>query len=252
MNLHLGLPGPVRVLIEPTTTCNLRCRHCGVNDAAYRHETLPWSTFERMLPFLRRTRPEVELYGHGESLACRRFPEMFRAVVEAGSRVSFLTNGMLLTPELVDQLLVHAGPRGWHTLNVSIDAATPELFAEVRRGARLETIVQNLAYLAEARGRRGLHHPVVAFNTVAMAMTVHELPGIVRLAQSVGAERVTVVDLLEYDFFQDQNVVHDFDHARPFFLAAQATAKETGVRFNLTAGIRSLLDTPRAADERPS
>jgi len=252
MNLRFGLQGPVRVLIEPTTTCNLRCRHCGVNDPDYRHETLSWSTFERMLPFLRRTRPEVELYGHGESLACRRFPEMFRSVVEAGSRVSFMTNGTLLTHELVDRLLLHAGPRAWHTLGVSIDAATPELFAEVRRGARLETIVGNLSYLADAKRRRALHHPVVRFNTVAMAMTVHELPGIVRLARSVGAERVTVVDLLEYDFFRNQSVGRDLARARPFFLAAQAAATAAGVALELTAGIQTLLDAPGNADARAS
>ena len=229
------------MLVELTRACNLRCLHCAVSLPNYVGESLPWASFEKVLAMLRRLRPSVELSGHGESLAYRRFFEAFRSVVEAGCPVTFTTNAMLLSPELSERMLAHAGPRGWFQVTVSIDAAEPVLFERLRRGARFPTIVANLEALRDARRRLGLEHPLVAFNTVLMRDNLEQLPGIVRLAAEVGAASVTVVELLEYEHFRGHGLEAAGGEVARAVAAARAEAASCGVVLTLVPGLASLV-----------
>jgi len=233
--------GPRHLLVELTKACNLRCLHCAVSSPEYVGESLPWSFFEKVLPTLRRLRPSVELSGHGESLVYKRFFEAFAAVVEAGCQVGFTTNATLLTPELSERMLAHAGPGGWAHVTVSIDAAERELFERLRRGARFPTIVANLEALRDAKRCRGLEHPVVAFNTVLMRDNLGQLPGIVRLASQVGAASVTVVELLEYDHFRGHGLEAEAGEVARVVSSARAEAASCGVALTLVPGLAELI-----------
>ncbi len=238
--LH-GVPVPSHVQLEVTTTCNLRCVHCGLNQPDYEHRTLSWESFDRVLPFLAQHRPSVELSGHGESLVCSRFLPMFRRTIEAGCRVSFTTNATRLTPEVSDQLLGHAGPNGFHALTVSLDAAEARLFETIRRGASFETFVGNLRALDAKKRERGIRHPRVAFNTVLMLLNLPQLPDMVRLARDLGGEEMVVVDLLEYEFWRNQRVANDPEAARRWLARAQEVAREVGIILTITPELAALL-----------
>jgi MoaA/NifB/PqqE/SkfB family radical SAM enzyme len=237
-----ALPKPTRLLIELTRACNLRCVHCAVSSPGYVGTSLPWPAFERILPALRRLKPAVELSGHGESLVYKRFFDAFAAVVDAGCSVSFITNAMLLTPELSERMVAYSGPGRWSHVTVSIDAAEPELFERLRRGARFERIVANLEALREARRRHATDHPTLEFNTVVMRDNAGQLADIVRLASRVGAESVTLVELLEYEHFSGHGPSRALDEVRAGISAARAEAASSGVRLVVMPGLASLLE----------
>lgn len=239
-------PAPSHVQLEVTTTCNLRCVHCGLNQANYEHRTLSWENFERVLPFLTQHRPSVELSGHGESLMCSRFVRMFRRTIEAGCRVSFFTNATLLTPEMSDQLLEYAGPDGFHAVTVSLDAAEPRLFETIRRGASFDKFVSNLLALDAKKRQHALRQPRVAFNTVLMLLNLPQLPAMVRLARDLGGEEIVVVDLLEYDFWRNQRIANDPEAACKGLAGAQDVAREVGITLTITPELKRLI----ATDER--
>jgi MoaA/NifB/PqqE/SkfB family radical SAM enzyme len=234
-----GLPEPKHVLLELTRACNLRCLHCAVSSPGYVGESLPWVAIERLLPTLRRLRPNVELSGHGESLVYKRFFDAFTAVVEAGCSVSFITNGTLLSPALSERMLPYAGPQGWSHVTFSIDAAEPELFERLRRGARFGTIVSNLEALRDAKSRLGTGHPIVTFNTVLMRDNIEQLPGIVQLASRVGAASVTVVELLEYDHFSGHRLDEDGAALKRCLATARTEAASCGVHLALAPGLKA-------------
>ena len=237
---------PAHVQLEVTTTCNLRCVHCGLNQANYEHRTLSWESFEKVLPFLTRYRPSVDLSGHGESLVCSRFLRMFHRTIEAGCRVSFFTNATLLTPEVSEQLLEHAGASGFHALTVSLDAAEPRLFERIRRGASFDVFVNNLRALDQKKRQRGLRHPKVAFNTVLMLLNLPQLPAMVRLARDLGGEEIVVVDLLEYDFWRNQRIANDPEAAYKALADAEDVAREVAINFTITPELKTLVaDGPR-------
>ena len=162
-------------------------------------------------------------------------------LLAAGCSVSFITNAMLLTPGLVERMLACPGPGRWSGVAVSIDAAEPETFERLRRGARLETILENLEALRDRRRTLGLDHPVVTFNTVVMRDNARQLDGIVRLAARVGAASVTLVELLEYEHFAGHGPREVPEEVRAGVVDARREAARSGVQLVVMPGLAELL-----------
>ena len=125
--------------IEPTTRCNYTCgfccgRHMPQKDTSF--DTIR-AAFES-LPYLR----HVEIQGEGEPLLHPRFLEMVRLARGRDVEVSFITNGSLLAPGLVEELLDADVAK----ISVSIESADPEQFRSIRGGI-LEKVTRNLEHL---------------------------------------------------------------------------------------------------------
>ncbi|MCB9664796.1 MAG: radical SAM protein [Alphaproteobacteria bacterium] len=168
------------VQIEPTTRCNFTCGFC-----CGRHmpqEDLAWETFEAALAAL----PDlahVELQGEGESLLHPRFADMVDALRSRGVAVSFITNGSLLKPRVVEHLL----DAGVHKISVSIESADPTTFRDIR-GGKLEKVEANLEALMAERARRGLERPVVGLSVTVLARTRDALGDILAFYRRLGLD----------------------------------------------------------------
>ena len=230
--------------METTRACNLHCIHCAVSQSNYSAGTLSWEAFSRVLPFLRTHRPFVHLNGHGETLLCKRFVEMFEAVVRAGCRLGFQTNGKLLTPELTRRLLDIAGPDRFSYLCFSLDAAEKALYERIRRDASFDTFCDNARFVADEKRRRRSGRPELKFEFVAMRMNVNQLPDAVGLAARLGGTEFNVSDLIEYPGMEGQRLGSDLERARPHFRAAAEVAEEVGVRFRVMPVFDGLLGRP--------
>ena len=81
---------------------------------------------------------------------------------------------------------------------VSIDGATPESYSDIRLGAELPHIIQNLIHLR--RIRPGGHHPrpIIGIAFVAMKNNIQDLPQVIELGKRVGARRFLVSNVLPY------------------------------------------------------
>jgi len=75
-----------------------------------------------------------------------------------------ITNATLLTKEISQELV----KLGLNMLWVSLDGATPESYTDIRLGAALPKVLENLDHFREARfnkGNYGGHHYVPDFTT---------------------------------------------------------------------------------------
>jgi MoaA/NifB/PqqE/SkfB family radical SAM enzyme len=234
-------PAPREVFIETTRACNLRCAHCGVIEPGYRADVMKPEVFERLLPFLRRYRPKVSLNGHGETLTHPRFLEMFRTIVDAGCRVAFQSNGQLLTPDLTRQLFEIAGDR-FAGVVLSLDAATPQLYEEIRRRGRFDVFLTNARALGEEARRRHLGPNWLCFEMVAMRKNMQELAGVVKLVHDLGSRLLMVADLIEYSTMRGQAIGSHLAWARPHWKEAKAVAHELGVTVEVTPDLGALLE----------
>jgi hypothetical protein len=66
-----------------------------------------------------------------------------RAAVDRGLIPRVITHGQLLTPALIDEILAI----GVAEILVSVDSIDPEQYARIRRGGRLETVLEACSYL---------------------------------------------------------------------------------------------------------
>ena len=101
-------------------------------------------------------RPTVFFGGIGEPLSQCHLPQMIERVKSLGCRVKMTSNGTLLSEEK-GRAIIDAG---LDLLWVSIDGARPESCADLRLGAELPVVIENLKRFR--RLRRPAHHPIPA------------------------------------------------------------------------------------------
>jgi MoaA/NifB/PqqE/SkfB family radical SAM enzyme len=141
-----------KVYVEPTTRCNLTCRTCIRNAWEEPAGDMGPEVFERLLQDLAALDPSpgVVLGGFGEPLAHPRILEMVERVKALGvPRVELITNGCLLD-QGTSRSLIEAG---LDTLWVSLDGIRPESYNDVRLGALLPQVLENLRGFREIRSR---------------------------------------------------------------------------------------------------
>jgi MoaA/NifB/PqqE/SkfB family radical SAM enzyme len=147
-------------------------------------------TFAAILAGLKQLDPIPNVYfgGIGEPLFHPRTVEWIRQIKALGVKVEVITNGTILTEKKSRELI----EAGLDVLWVSLDGGTPEGYEDVRLGAELPKVIENVKRFAMMR--KGNHHPTpeigVAF--VAMKRNIHELPMVINIGKALGAKHFSV------------------------------------------------------------
>jgi radical SAM protein with 4Fe4S-binding SPASM domain len=110
------LTTPWTLFLEPTNTCNFRCKYCPTGDTALlqkmgrKNKLMSWPLFvkvvEDMQAFPRKLKM-VNMYKDGESLLHPRFTDMVRHLRNADvtEKIWVKTNGSMLSPEYNERLV---------------------------------------------------------------------------------------------------------------------------------------------------
>lgn len=217
---------PQYLLIETTTRCNLRCKQCARLVNRYALADLEMETFERLTPLFPQLQ-ETALYGHGETFLHPRFFEMLETLKKHDIFVYVTTNGMLLTEAVAERLVALKLDR----LSFSLDAATPELFKEIRRGADLDTILENIRRLNAIKQRlQRDDKPVLSIMFCAMKSNIQELPQLVRLADELNMlHGVAALNITEYDQTEGEQLSRYPELAEPYFREARELAAKRAI-----------------------
>ena len=95
-----------KLYIEPTTKCNLNCKMC------FRHTwfdepicDLSLDDYRHVLATMPKSVETIFFGGMGEPLFHKDILEMIRLAAETGAEVELLTNGTLLTEEMIHGIL---------------------------------------------------------------------------------------------------------------------------------------------------
>jgi MoaA/NifB/PqqE/SkfB family radical SAM enzyme len=139
-------------------------------------------------------KPTVFFGGLGEPLFHKHTVAWSARAKATGARVELITNGTMLTEKRSRQII----EAGLDVVWVSIDGATPESYADVRLGAHLPKVLENLARFRKMR--RGGHYPrpEIGIAFVVMARNIDDLPEVLRIGRSVGAKHFSVSNVLPY------------------------------------------------------
>ena len=204
--LHVSYPRRLlKLYIEPTNKCNLGCKTCIRRTWDEPMGMMSESIFQRILDGLKELshKPTIFFGGFGEPLYHPKIIEMINKVKELGSRVELITNGTLLTDEMSRELI----KTGIDVLWVSIDGASPESYADIRLGATLREVIENIIGFSNILNNEILINNCgavpsastelgVAF--VAMKRNIADLPAVLKLAHSFGANHFLVTNVLPY------------------------------------------------------
>ncbi len=147
--------------LEFNSSCNLRCKWCAL-DHGKKREVMTKETLARVMNNLTEGQlpniKYVDLHNGGETLLHPNLPEMLTVIrkfkMSSKRKIKFrlLTNGMLLTPKVSEQIV---RSRAVDQLRFSLDGGTPKLFESIRKGASWDKVQSNIYDFIKANLKAG-------------------------------------------------------------------------------------------------
>ena len=193
VRMHRPVTHLTKVYIEPTVACNLDCITCFRNAWEQPIGRMSEETFEAILAGLRELDPIPSVYfgGIGEPLFHPKTIDWIAEAKALGVKVELITNGTILTEKKSQQLI----DAGLDVLWVSIDGASPETYADVRMGAELPRVLENLRQLYKMRKGGHFPKPEIGVAFVAMKRNINDLPKIIKMGHTFGARYYSVSNI---------------------------------------------------------
>jgi MoaA/NifB/PqqE/SkfB family radical SAM enzyme len=186
---------PVCLYLEVSNECNLACKTCPITYGKVEEPaSLSLEQVKHLVSQFTTVR-RVVLHGVGEPLLNRELPKIILWLKEKGIYVLFNSNGTLINKRWREALVESR----LDEIRLSLDAATPETFARVRGKPLFDVIIRNIKGLTALKAERGSLTPLVSFWLTGLRETLKELPDFIRLAYSLGIERVYLQRLVYWD-----------------------------------------------------
>ncbi|HXA17200.1 MAG TPA: SPASM domain-containing protein [Thermoanaerobaculia bacterium] len=142
-------PRRIKVGLELTSKCNLRCGMCPLPVLRRPYEDMVWPMVEKSEREIHGAGLKLKwLHEMGEPLLYARIDDAIRLFPEA----SLSTNGLVLTDEIGAKLLASPLKR----IRICVDSVNPEVYPQLRTGGDFDKlVVLTGAFLEQAKG-----HPI--------------------------------------------------------------------------------------------
>lgn len=154
---------PMRLWVESSSRCNLKCVMCPNKALPPEQKTvMEFDLFRKIVDEASEFVNDIYLHHRGEPLTNPRLDEMIAYAKKAGISARFHTNGCLMNSEWAQRLL-EAGP---DLISFSVDGFEKETYEQIRAGGNFETTVENITRLAQMRKNRGLSRPYLVVEKI--------------------------------------------------------------------------------------
>ena len=173
---------PEEITVTTTLRCNYRCRMC--YQKSYEGE-IDWAIYEKLAPVLPFA-DRLQIFG-GEPLMYSRIAEAYELAHRYGNRITMISNGSLLTPEMCENIVRN----GVGHIKFSMDAGTPQTYKYIR-GGNFFKVVKGVANITQLKLKYGTPFPDMNFNFLVMRSNMHELPKLITIAREVGVSQINV------------------------------------------------------------
>jgi len=178
---------PRRYMIEPSTVCNLKCRHCFHwrydSQKHFTREHLRFENFTTILEKIRRYALLIELYNYGEPFLNRETPRMIAAATRAGIRTRISSNMSVPMSDEYARDIVRAG---LHRLTCSLDGPSQEIYEKYRIGGNLSLALENAARVIRWKKKLNASRPLVVFRMLVFEWNHHAVADARKLAEEYG------------------------------------------------------------------
>lgn len=229
---------PLRVTLELTADCNLRCPHCEFTPPrAWKEKHDPGRVLhlglddlrvfaEKTFPHIQEIIPSVV----GEPMMYPYWDEFLELLREYHVFAEIVTNGSYLTRESLDR----CGDRVSRFI-VSMDGASRKTYEYLRSPDKYEDMLDRLALLRDWRRDQAVEQrPFVTIASVLTLQWADELPDLVRIAHSMGVDEVSVGHLIAYNaHWEESHPRKDPARSDEAMRLAAKEARELGIALSL-------------------
>ncbi len=187
---------PIRIQIEATSKCNLRCPCCSHSREQDTGRHLTEEDFRRILDRLPWSPARVVLSGIGEPLMNPHFFTLVNILAERKIKCEFFTNGTLLTLRMRQAIL---SQRNIDAVIISCDGAEKVTFENLRVGADFESWKQSVHKFSIAAKQQQGRTLCIGLNILVNKQNLHEVEDIIRLAAELGVDSVSILHPIPID-----------------------------------------------------
>lgn len=166
-------------------TCNLFCNSCRkflIADQNYQRHDLIRAKLEELGHI-----KELILIGGGDPFSSSHTRRWMTEGISLADKITIWTNGVLLTRDRWAKLAPET-KAAIKSIEVSIDAATPETYHYVRAGGDWDILVENLKFISELRKDGEIEN--FRINFVVRLENYLEMPAFVTLGKSFGVDDI--------------------------------------------------------------
>jgi len=171
--------------VESAIACNLNCVMCPWREITKNSENrglMSAEVWHAIRPYLTEAK-SIDFTGGGEPLLQPNLPGWIAEAKAAGCETGFLSNGLLLTANKLQQIL----DAGVDWICISMDGADAETYEKIRIGSNFERVCKNVATIAELRTGS---LPKTMINFVLMDLNLHQIEDIVQLTARLGVDQI--------------------------------------------------------------
>lgn len=196
-----------------TPRCNLTCKHC----RGMAKDELPSERARKLVNEIAQLKPGWLIVEGGEPLLRHDLFELLDLMREQSLEVHLITNGLLLN----ERMLATLKGLGVKVM-ISIDGARPATYLAIRQGSNFETVVAQARKCAQAGLLESINFTVLKSNYM-------EIPGIFRLAASIGVPKITFIGFKPCQGYSEALLTPE-ECGEAIRFACQG-AQETGIEF---------------------
>ncbi len=184
--IHFGQP--LKLGIEPTTSCNLRCPEClsGVRGFTRPTGIMDFDEFRKLADETHKSLIYMLLYFQGEPYLHPRFLEMAAHSSSKKIYTATSTNGHYLDQETA----VKTVRSGIHEVLISMDGISQGIYEKYRQGGKLEKVKEGIRNLVNARRDLKSLTPYIVIQFLVTGQNEPEIAGIQSFAKKIGADKV--------------------------------------------------------------
>jgi radical SAM protein with 4Fe4S-binding SPASM domain len=173
------LSAPLRVFLDFTYKCNLKCKHCFTDSGNQRNFELTLEEKKAIIDqMIDMGCYRISLAG-GEPLISPHFSEFVRYAVDRNVDVSFTTNGTLFNDKIINLM----NEVKMKTVTISIDGGTRESHEKIRGRGTFDKTINKIKYL------RKNYDGKIALRLTMMKTNKDEVEQFIALADSLGCDK---------------------------------------------------------------
>ncbi|HWP49243.1 MAG TPA: radical SAM protein [Candidatus Limnocylindrales bacterium] len=154
---------PMRLWVEPTSVCNLRCVMCPQSfGRRFAKGYMEFSLFKKIIDEAKTFVYDVNLHHTGEPTLHPRLPEMIRYAKESGIYTRLHTNATLLNEERARALLTS----GLDLISFSFDGYEKEEYEKIRVRSDFDETLGNILNFLHLKKKLGQTTPYTIFEVI--------------------------------------------------------------------------------------
>jgi len=182
---------PVRLMIEPTNICNLRCKTCpvGTKDIKKKPGHMSFNEFKKIIDEVGDYLYHITLWNWGEPFLNPELGKMIEYARRKNIYVVTSTNGHFLDDKSVAEKIIKSS---LNELIIALDGLSQETLEKYRERANFNKVIRGIKLLVNLKKKYEVKRPIIELQFIVMKHNQHELAKAREFAKNLGIDKLII------------------------------------------------------------